>query len=256
MASGAVRAGRVDGDVPGRQGGAVSDDGDGVVDARAEAGEGRGGAWETRADVTKGAVRSSSSACGDSTYHYCDIYPCMYERAFGSVTPNENAWKLKYIQRSVREIKTAIPEDKLFNGSHDHRQGWSRHRRQGGESHSSIPRFHLRRRRFRRNLPVHPTRPWRSLAFAPVAKAWTITVIVLSVYIGFFAAKKDPARKSLRALFVESVDVAHKPVMKTFVIKCAAVPSRSSGKTCPEPKRGTRGRDDARRRSRRRSSQT
>jgi hypothetical protein len=43
-------------------------------------------------------------------------------------------------------------------------------------------------------------RDLRGRSLGAVAKAWTITVIVLSVYIGFFAAKKDPARKSLRAL--------------------------------------------------------
>ena len=96
MASGAVRAGRVDGAYP---------------DAKVVLFQTMVTEWWTHVQkqakgaaalgdacgCNEGAVRSSSSACGDSTYHYCDIYPCMYERAFGSVTPNENAWKLKYI---------------------------------------------------------------------------------------------------------------------------------------------------------------
>lgn len=147
----------------------------------------------------EGAVRSSSSACGDSTYHYCDIYPCMYERAFGSVTPNENAWKLKYIQR-VREIKTVIPEDKLLTVpmttakvGHATAVKVAKVIAQFLDFTSDVDAFGETYPFIRRDL--------RGRSLGAVAKAWTITVIVLSVYIGFFAAKKDPARKSLRALF-------------------------------------------------------
>ena len=82
--------------------------------------------WEharTRAESAKalgdacgcgaGATRSTASTCGNEDYHYCDIYPCAWERAFGSATPDEETWKTKYIER-VREIKAAAPPGRLL----------------------------------------------------------------------------------------------------------------------------------------------
>ena len=82
--------------------------------------------WEharTRAESAKalgdacgcgaGATRSTASTCGNEDYHYCDIYPCVWERAFGSATPDEETWKTKYIER-VREIKSAAPPGRLL----------------------------------------------------------------------------------------------------------------------------------------------
>lgn len=54
------------------------------------------------------STRSLSSSCGDESYHFCDIYPCLYERAFGSAHASEIAWKGAYVDRA-REIKRAIP---------------------------------------------------------------------------------------------------------------------------------------------------
>ena len=34
--------------------------------------------------IGAGAVRSLSSECGDETHHYCDVYPCLWERTFAS----------------------------------------------------------------------------------------------------------------------------------------------------------------------------
>jgi hypothetical protein len=31
-----------------------------------------------------GAVRSLDSACGDQLHHYCDVYPCLWERTFAT----------------------------------------------------------------------------------------------------------------------------------------------------------------------------
>ena len=55
-------------------------------------------------------------------------------------------------------------------------------------------------------------RDLRGRSLGAVAKAWTITVIVLSVYIGFFAAKKIRRARVCARSYVESVDVAHKSV--------------------------------------------
>lgn len=146
-----------------------------------------------------GAVRSSSSACGDSTYHYCDIYPCMYQRAFGSVTPDEDTWKMKYIER-VREIKTVVPEDRLLTVpmttakvGHATAVKVAKVIAQFLDFTSDIDAFGETYPFVRRDL--------RGRAFGSAAKAWTVIVVLLSVYIAFFASKKDPARKSLRALF-------------------------------------------------------
>jgi hypothetical protein len=47
------------------------------------------------------AARSLDPMCGDLTHHYCDVYPCLYERVFASYVVDPLAWKEAYINHVV-----------------------------------------------------------------------------------------------------------------------------------------------------------
>jgi hypothetical protein len=165
--------------------------------------------WEharTRAESAKalgdacgcgaGATRSTASTCGNEDYHYCDIYPCVWERAFGSATPDEETWKTKYIER-VREIKSAAPPGRLLTipmtaapVGHATAVKISKLIAQVLEITDDLDAFGEAYPFLRRDL--------NGVALSNVSIAWVAFVVVASAYIGFFANKSDPARRFVR----------------------------------------------------------
>ena len=165
--------------------------------------------WEharTRAESAKalgdacgcgaGATRSTASTCGNEDYHYCDIYPCVWERAFGSATPDEETWKTKYIER-VREIKSAAPPGRLLTipmtaapVGHATAVKISKLIAQFLEITDDLDAFGEAYPFLRRDL--------NGVALSNVSIAWVAFVVVASAYIGFFANKSDPARRFVR----------------------------------------------------------
>jgi hypothetical protein len=143
-----------------------------------------------------GATRSTASTCGNADYHYCDVYPCMWERAFGSATPDETTWKTKYIER-VREIKAAVPTGRLLTVpitsaalGHATAVKISKRIAQFLGITDDVDAFGERYPFIRRDLG--------GVALTNAARAWVVFVLITSVYIGLFANKSDPARRFVR----------------------------------------------------------
>ena len=142
------------------------------------------------------ATRSTASTCGNEDYHYCDIYPCAWERAFGSATPDEETWKTKYIER-VREIKAAVPTGRLLTipmttapVGHATAVKVSKLIAQFLEITDDLDAFGETYPFINRDL--------RGVALTNASLAWVAFVVVASAYIGFFANKSDPARRFVR----------------------------------------------------------
>ena len=142
------------------------------------------------------ATRSTASTCGNEDYHYCDIYPCAWERAFGSATPDEETWKTKYIER-VREIKAAVPTGRLLTipmttapVGHATAVKISKLIAQFLEITDDLDAFGETYPFINRDL--------RGVALTNASLAWVAFVVVASAYIGFFANKSDPARRFVR----------------------------------------------------------
>lgn len=143
-----------------------------------------------------GGTRSSSPECGDATYHYCDIFPCLWNRAFGSDVPDEEAWKRAYVSR-VRDIKEAVPSSRLLvvpmtAATVSHHTAF--------KVSKSIAQF--------LGISDDPDAFATAYPFAQPEYAasklsggaifWLVLVSLATVYVGFFADKHDPARKFLR----------------------------------------------------------
>ena len=63
--------------------------------------------------VGENAVRSSRPKCGDSTHHYCDLYPCLWEQQFATREVDPLAWREAYINH-VAKVKTSVPSERLL----------------------------------------------------------------------------------------------------------------------------------------------
>ncbi len=145
-----------------------------------------------------GAIRSSSSACGDETYHYCDIYPCMYERLFGSEVPDEETWKSAYIDR-VREIKSAIPVDSLLvvpmtTSTHSHAHA-VKIAKVIGEFLSITDDVD----KFGETYPFM-TRNLVGKSLDAGARFWIVVCALIATWVIFFCTKRSPVRRFFRRL--------------------------------------------------------
>ena len=63
--------------------------------------------------VGENAVRSSRPKCGDSTHHYCDLYPCLWEQQFATREVDPLAWREAYVNH-VAKVKTSVPSERLL----------------------------------------------------------------------------------------------------------------------------------------------
>ena len=141
--------------------------------------------------------RSSASECGDSSYHYCDVYPCLWNRAFGSAAPVEETWKRAYIER-VRAIKAAVPSDRILTVPMT----------TNSFSHATAVKISKEIAEFlgisddtdafSEAYPFVVLRDVSQTELGKGAVAWSIIVLLLSVWILFLAHRKDPVRKFLR----------------------------------------------------------
>ena len=63
--------------------------------------------------VGVGAIRSLDAACGDELHHYCDVYPCLWEKTFATWEVDALAWKEAYVNH-VAKVKSSIPSERLL----------------------------------------------------------------------------------------------------------------------------------------------
>lgn len=143
-----------------------------------------------------GATRSTSSECGDATYHYCDVYPCVWRRAFGSETPDADEWKINYIER-VREIKLAVPQNRLLvipmtAASVGHATAV-----RTAKAIADFLDISDDSTAFAEAYPFIQ-RDLVGSALGAYARAWVLFTIIASTYILFFMNKSDPARRFIR----------------------------------------------------------
>ena len=143
-----------------------------------------------------GATRSTSAECGDATYHYCDVYPCVWRRAFGSETPDADVWKTHYIDR-VREIKLAVPRDRLLvlpmtAASVGHATAV-----RTAKAIADFLDISDDSAAFAETYPFIQ-RDLVGTALGASARAWVLFTVIASTYILFFMNKSDPARRFVR----------------------------------------------------------
>lgn len=143
-----------------------------------------------------GGARSASSQCGDASHHYCDTFPCLWNRAFGSDVPEEETWKRAYVSR-VREIKEAVPSGRLLvvpmtGATISHHTAY--------KVSKSIAQFlgiSDDPDAFAAAYPFAQPEYERS-KLSGAAIFWLVLVSIASVYVVWFADSHDPARKFLR----------------------------------------------------------